>query len=481
MIEVLASVLWTGTGLVLARSTGVRGVVAMALAPVLGMAAYVSVGTLLLAVGLPARWPVVAAILLVGVVGLGMRVADLNGRDLVQGAALLTVVALVALLLASTLAPTITADSYRYLLTAGLLQSEDGLRLASSQLLQKRMIGLPLLHAPAAAGRGYVFVIAPMAAGAVLALLVATRGRVRGALLVAIAAALALATANRFIFHGLYVNGHLVIAAWALGHVALTLRGVRTGHHAAPLQGVMLAAIAVTRPEGFLLVLLLAAPNVLVGTEHARGRAWVLAWPALVTAAWYSVVARHDASAGGPVAFEVLAPLAGAIVVLAVALALWRWRVDLAGVWWRRVAWGAPWAVLVLFTIRAPSLLVDSALATARNVWWEAFWGSFLVLLLPLVVWALWRASPTLRWQVGYPLLTFVPMTALLIYVREGVYRVGPGDSLARMLMHVVPLAVALIVWVTTEEDPPMGAEDPVQHPSGDPLGGRALAQAGRR
>ena len=75
-----------------------------------------------------------------------------------------------------------------------------------------------------------------------------------------------------------------------------------------------------------------------------------------------------------------------------------------------------------------------------------------------------------------FPLTTFIPVAFLLAYLREGAYRVGYGDSLARMTMHVVPLAVLYVIAVTVANRsrpssgapaPAAGSEDPEVAPPG--------------
>ena len=80
----------------------------------------------------------------------------------------------------------------------------------------------------------------------------------------------------------------------------------------------------------------------------------------------------------------------------------------------------------------------------------DGAWGASLLVLAGVLVVAvlLRRVEHEQVWL--FPLLTFVPLSVLLAFLREGAYRVGPGDSLNRMLLHVLPLAV-LAVAVTAD------------------------------
>ena len=48
--------------------------------------------------------------------------------------------------------------------------------------------------------------------------------------------------------------------------------------------------------------------------------------------------------------------------------------------------------------------------------------------------------------HLRYPLTTFVPLALLLAYLREGGYRTSQVDSLVRMVMQFVPLALLLVI-----------------------------------
>ena len=75
-------------------------------------------------------------------------------------------------------------------------------------------------------------------------------------------------------------------------------------------------------------------------------------------------------------------------------------------------------------------------------------WGASLVILGALVVVAL-AVSRGKTAALRFPVTTFAPVALLLAYLRdEGAYRVGQYDSLNRMFIQVVPLAVLYVVAV---------------------------------
>jgi hypothetical protein len=81
-----------------------------------------------------------------------------------------------------------------------------------------------------------------------------------------------------------------------------------------------------------------------------------------------------------------------------------------------------------------------------------------LIVLSFLVVITLFTNRGAALVALRFPLTSFIPVFVLLAYLRDGGYRVGEGDSLNRMLMQFVPLAVlyvgvALLDWRPTKSD----------------------------
>lgn len=140
------------------------------------------------------------------------------------------------------------------------------------------------------------------------------------------------------------------------------------------------------------------------------------------------------------------------LVVLAAGLLRWESRSNRLLGRPDRLLWIAEaglWLALAGLALRDPAILVDSVDATIQNVvFGDGKWGSSLVLLGTLVAGAVvFLRSPGAA-NLRFPVTTFLPLAFLLAYLRDAAYRVGYGDSLSRMFMHIVPLAV-LFVMVT--------------------------------
>jgi hypothetical protein len=105
------------------------------------------------------------------------------------------------------------------------------------------------------------------------------------------------------------------------------------------------------------------------------------------------------------------------------------------------------WLALLALAARQPQILYDSVDATVQNVIVGAgSWGASLVILAALVAGVtVYVKAPELV-CLRFPVTTFVPLGFLFAYLRETAYRVGDGDSLNRMFIHIVPLAVLYVV-----------------------------------
>jgi hypothetical protein len=473
VVEVAALALLVATGWWLLAGTRPRLRLAAALPT--GVALLTTVELVLVATGLPVARPWIA-LLLAALVALGVA-ARRNGvvpgsdagRVLAGGAAvgLLTV-------LVTSLVPlvNVTADSWRYLTVAGLLAREGGVATASSFLLETRGLATGVVHGLAAFDPGYLRAFGPLLAASTLALLAQLLGDVLAGLAprerrwTALAAVALLATNHWFVYSAFYINGHLLFAAWLLLLVAVAWYRLRSPDDAQPRLGqdvaglvawpvAALAAVALTvlRPEGILVALLALAPLVVDPRPALAWRRRLLGATGLGVVVWHAVVLLPKdllLDRPPPVSTVGLAGVGVALVVVAALLG------PLDGRLGRRplvVAHGLVWLALAGFTLADPWLLLNSLQATLRNVASAGAWGGSLLLLAGLLVIALplRRVVDEQVWL--FPLLTFVPLAALLGYLRDAPFREGAGDSLNRMLLHVLPLAV-LALAATAASDP---------------------------
>lgn len=457
--EVVVTLAWLAAGSALGWRCGVRGPAVPAVGFVVGVALHVGWTGILVVAGLPTGASVAvpatvltaAVVLLVGVRGRSRRWP--RGRSV-----LATVAGTVALVAASWASGVVqvTPDTFRYLTTTGLLRSGQ-LEQAMAFTLESRLLAVSAMHTPASAQALYLRSVTPLLAVGCLVTLAwlvrrGTHTAVSGptATTITALAVLLLATNNRFLWHAFYVNGHLALAAWLLvvGGTAWLVVGGRVGPSDwfVPLQVAVLPAIVLTRPEAALVAALVLAPLWVsrhVPTRHRYPSALALG---VTLVAWNAYLWNAYRADGAPAPTSVLAMLAvgAALVVAAAVIAradhlLPRRSLGLAEV--------GLWVLLVALAVANPGILYRSAMATLSNVVLRGGWGTSLLVVATLVV-AVLVATPRspARTALRFPLTTFVPFGMLLAYLREDAFRVGPGDSLNRMLLHLLPLAVLLVV-----------------------------------
>lgn len=343
-------------------------------------------------------------------------------------------------------------DSFTYLMTSSLIANATFYPAVTPEQATKRLIGVPVLHAPAQlSGEFYLRSVTPLLAVATVAALVWFLHRGLG---FAILAVLLLVSNNRFIFSAFYLNGHLLVGALMLtiaGCGWLLISGTDRAEPRALVALLLIAlpAVVVTRPEGTMLASLALLPLILSPRVPARHRAAALVVLGVATLGWQTVELWVYLHAGEPVPRSVAGMLAlGVLLLLTAGVIGWLDRLHRLPV--LLIIELGLWLGLAAFAVREPKILTDSVRATIRNVVVPGGrWGSSLVLLgvLVLIAIGLCRVAPATA--LRFPVTTFLPVALLLAYLRdEGAYRVGQYDSLNRMFMQVVPLAVLYVVAV---------------------------------
>lgn len=347
-------------------------------------------------------------------------------------------------------------DSLKYVMTGALLADGTYYRAEPTNDVVTRLIGLPLLHAPARlAGEDYLRSIMLLLAVATVAMLVwffrqGAREHLddRQLPLFAGLGALLLVTGNRFVSSAFYVNGHLLVAL-----LLLTIAGCGwllasgKGEPALRLSQVLaIPALVVTRPEGAVLAGLALLPTLVSARVPVRHRAAALAVLGATIVVWQGFVVWLHAHRGVEPPLSVAGMLGLGGLVLASAGLVWRRGVP-ERIRWLVVAETGLWLALATFTVREPDVLVDSLRATIQNVvFGTGRWGATLVVLAGLVAGALLFTRFPGQASLRFPVTTFLPLGFLLAFLREeGAYRANYTDSLSRMFMHVVPLAVLYV------------------------------------
>lgn len=350
-------------------------------------------------------------------------------------------------------------DSLVYLKVAALLAHNHYQESTDDYLLTKRLIGVATLHAPASiSGDWYLPTITPLIALATLAIVSAvaysaaapnfTRLQALGTAGLAIGCLLA---SSRFWYHALYLNGHLLagVAALAAAVAAWHLWNDPQQSRAAWLAviAMAMAVMVLTRPEGFLFGVLVIVPMILYpGVPVAAGRIALLSLGA-TSLVWHGYVVATIVSTAGEVGMEVVGGIGVGVMacVFAAFPRLWPPRdVKALG-----AIEASAWVVLAGLAILNAKILSESLRSGYRNiVLGKGGWGlGFTAIALAVVAVAiLYRAagSALLRFAVTM----FVPFVLTLAVLRGHAYRIGEGDSLNRMAIQVVPLALAFIAVV---------------------------------
>ena len=462
--ESLVILLLFGGGCALMRVVGVRGWGLAPLGFLAGVCLLLAVGFLQVATGLPTAPAITLAVVFGGPVGwwiLRWRAGRAAGVPvpLAVGSAL-AIVGAVAVLRAANMLKW-HPDSLTYLMAGRLLADGDYRSTASTELLTARVLGVPLLHAPADLGGAlYLRSITPLLAAATVAAVVwflwrAGRGAVTPRRLAAVAAlvALLLLTNNRVIFSFFYLNGHLLFAACVLlvagGGWLLATRPDRA---LMTLQLLAIPGLVITRPEGYLAAVLVLLPTVLSARVPHRHRAAVTAvfgGTALLFATLQSWIFL-DRDTAIPASVIGAAAL-GAAALAAIPLLGRATSHERGG---RLLALGEAgiWLGLAALAIRDPDTLWASLRALYGNqIEGLGGYGLSITVLSGLLLLA-WLLSPRLPHQahLRFPLTTFLPFCLVMAYLREGAYRAADADSMNRMFIHVVPLAVLFLSALLT-------------------------------
>lgn len=372
-------------------------------------------------------------------------------------AALAGVVVLLAVAALTALVPLVnlTADSFRFIPSSQALSARGDLTGVSLFVMVTRGLVLPTTHGLAVTAFGYLRAVGPLlgiATAGLLWWLVQDGTRRLGdglPRLLAIAAVALLVTNSRFLFSTFYLNTHVLFACWLLLLVTLVRSMLlqpqaRTGARDAWLVGLLGAGLVLLRAEGTLLVAIAVAPLVLDTTVPLRRRQVVLVVVGVVVATWQfgMLLPRTFADPGAidtaiigvgvvGLALVAAAPLLGVVVPR-----LWRPLL---------LAHAAVWLGTLALALRDPWIVLKSAAATLENLTGRGLWGGSLLVLAVLVVGAVVARRVEAEQALVFPLATFVPFAVLLALLRDIPYRVGAGDSLNRMLLHVVPLAILVV------------------------------------
>ena len=466
-VEILAilTVFLAGTAFV--RMCGLRGWGVVPLGFIAGTALYIGVGLVQLVTRFPTT-PVITMVVTAVVPLLVWAVLLFRRRDVAVPwkPALASVVAVVGLTVIFRLAHMFSwhVDSHDYVGIGAQLARDHFGEFPREQLLTARLVGVPFVHAPASLTNDYYLrSAAPLLALATFAAIVwffhrGTRHLVdqRTVTILTIAGLAFLVTSNRVVHHVFYVNGHLMTGTFVLviaaaGWLLATRRNSVEPRTLVALILVVLPALVVTRPEGAVMGAIALLPLVISQEVSAKTRSGVLVALGVPMIVWFgyaqwlltSTGAEPDWSSAGMMAVGVL------MCVAAMLVRLVPWLKRGLNVRGRTYLLGGVeiflWLALVPFTLRDPDLMWRSISATAKNQV-VGGWGVTVLALGAFAVLAAFMLRNHWTTYLRFPVTTFLPLVFLLAFLRDGGYRIGATDSLNRMWIQIIPLAVLYVL-----------------------------------
>ena len=443
-----------------ARHLGVWGLVCMA--PIVGTAVY-SLGGLLL-VGFGVFGTITALLLASGVAVALTSLPRVVGRGLPPWRTLLVAsgaagaIGVTLSTVVQTLHLTrVTPDSMDYLTMAGSLERYGQMVQFLPDLLLKRQLVTGLLHTTGVlTGRGYFPSVTIILAISGIATMVwlgnralqmyAVPGRWRWAILGS--AAVFVISTNRVLYDLFYVNGHVAFAGWLLAGVGFSWYGVASGRWSLlGLSAIAFAALVPLRADAVVVAMLFILAIVASRDVPMWGR-WVIVIPfTITTVVWYGVILypylpdteyrlTGTATANIAVALGLVVVVAATYVPkIAIAVKISPWLM-LAGI-----------ASFVAFRAHQwPWILSKSLSATGANIGGSGLWSSFWWVVPLLVGAAIIVVVVPHQRMLLFGLASYPIALLAFAYLRGSAYRVGPGDSANRMLMHVVFIAVLYVI-----------------------------------
>lgn len=465
IVEALAIAVPWAAGTLFVMSVGARGWGVAPIGLLVGYAAEILATWSLAMVSVPAR-PVLVWGVVVSAAACSYGVGRRRGTSALPAwwAPLAAAGAALALAAGTTVARVFSwhVDTLEYLQTSRVLAVGQFAATSDHNILGKRLLGYAALQIPAELGaRDLLIALSPSLGIAAVATVVWALGRhashigasaTRAAWPIGLTV-IALVTTNRFVFHTFYLNGHMLVASLAcvVGVWAWDARRAAEDGKA-PAAGLLLAALLampamiVTRTEGTIVAALLLVPVIAMDGIPRRVRAAAtLTWGAS-TALWFGWTGVLEFVRGDDWKAAIVVSLCGAAAPVVVLLAP-RNRVAARAVS-RAVpiaAWSLAFAVVAVFVVNP-----RSAAAGFASVWWNAvrpdsYWGPAFTLIALLFIASVVGVGSSASRALTLAVATFIPAGVVLSIPAHNTFRHAVVDSLNRMIIEVVPLALLVI------------------------------------
>lgn len=352
-------------------------------------------------------------------------------------------------------------DSMEYLALGGMFESGTFNEGVSLYQLQKRMLVVPFMHSAANLGGNlFFYTITPLIALSTLGLMVWVWSKGLGRIVkdkvvlttVLILGTLLLLANHMFLVHSTYVNSHLFFGTMLVMLVgSLWLMTKKTDipiRVLVFLQIISIPILILARPEASMIVMLALIPVIVSTAFSFKHKSLLLVSYAVPVIAWQGYLTYlYFLSSGSlkEISFSVYGLIGlgvGALLLIPIMKTrLFQWLASHIPT----TAEVLLWLGVIVFYLRDPELLNRSVVATVKNVVsvsWGPTWLIIAALLILLLIFVKFGEQRLLRYSVT----TFLPLVFLLVYLREGPYRVGITDSLDRMWMQIIPLVVLYII-----------------------------------
>lgn len=424
-----------------------------AVGPVIGAALYALSGLVLFAVGyfatISAMLVATAVAIVVAVIG-RTRHRTSEAGDIMVALGVVGVFAAAIVVFMYVYAPTrLSPDSIDYLVIAGGLERFGAIPELTIDQILKRQFVIPVLHtAGVVTGLGHFASQTMLLVSAGFASMlwlgwralrsiglsiprVVTIGAIVGAFII---------TTDRVLYNVFYINGHGFFAAFMVVGIGLIWLAVDTDEWQMVVPASLaLAAIVPLRAEGIIVLAMFLVPF-MASRAVPNGAVWTIVAPIAVTAfVWNgagltSVLpsSEYGLSSTPVVAMGIGAALVGAAAVRHVQPLR------------RYLAWVplASFVLLALYTgarmVRGRTSLYLTLEAMGSNIaaagFWSTFWWVAPAAIVACVAVVHVRKQSIVLWGLAMYPIAIITFT----YLRGSPYRVGPGDSGNRMLMHVV-------------------------------------------
>jgi hypothetical protein len=460
-IEIIAILSMLVGGSAVIRVLGIKGWVLPALGFLVGVCIYITIGTIQAIT--PITTSPLITMLLTALVPLTVWATSyFRGKDVGINARMvaLIIIAVVLFVLFFRDANLVNwhTDSFRYVMTGSLVAGEN-YDSVSVNLVTKRLLSVPLLHAPAVlSGEWYLRSFTPLMALSMLVTMawfiwtgLKKKFNTKTIITFTILGLLVLAATNRFVFHVFYINGHLLFGALlvllAASSWLLAMNKEVPRRALLVVQALAIPALVVTRPEAPLVAGLAILPLLLSGVVTYRYKAVLAGTLGVSVVAWQLFTMSVYGTEGSDITVFVYGLLiAGAALLFAIPLLRHKWLSEnhKALLW---TAEGGLWGAALIVGLREPELILRSLDATFRNVVLnDGSWGLSFIMIAGLFLGLLALTRTPGQIYLRFAVTTFLPLALLLVLLQEGAYRVGDGDSLNRMWMQIIPLAMVYII-----------------------------------